>query len=172
MTTVFRHWMCQCVTIICLLIFFSICRGWKMYLEIEEASLKLKLFKWTFLSARNDNVGHIINQHDIHPSANKAKVIVDRKVPTSLDQVWSFLRLAGFYPSLPTSRRLLTLSLCWKKKDVPFIWTSAQDDIFRTLNRPFVEVPVLSLPDFDHAFIIHTDTCKVRPLCSSHAGES
>jgi len=60
------------------------------------------------------------------------------------------------------------------KKDVPFVWTSEQEEAFRRLKRCLTEAPILGMPTSDGTFIVDTDASNlgVGAVLSQQHGDS
>ncbi|KAI9557136.1 hypothetical protein GHT06_016943 [Daphnia sinensis] len=64
---------------------------------LKAANLKLKLKKCQFVQRAVNYLGHVISTDGIKPDPGKVDKIVNYKTPTSVDEVRSFLGLAGYY---------------------------------------------------------------------------
>ncbi|KZS07329.1 Uncharacterized protein APZ42_028972 [Daphnia magna] len=69
----------------------------EMFTLLKEANLKLKLKKCQFIKRSVNHLGHVISTDGIKPDPGKIDKIVNYKTPTSVDEVRSFLGLAGYY---------------------------------------------------------------------------
>lgn len=79
-------------------------------------------------------------------------------MPTNVDQLRSFLGLAGYYRKFrhdfsPKANTLFKLL----KKGVTFRWNNECQDSFNYLKDALVFSPVLVYPDFSKRFILQTD---------------
>ena len=78
--------------------------------------------------------------------------------PTNLDQVRSFLGLAGYYRRfIPNFSRISSPLVNLTKKGSKFSWTDKQEQSFSKLKKLLCTPPVLSYPQFDKCFILQTD---------------
>ena len=71
----------------------------------------------------------------------------------SSSQVRSFLGLARFYRCFVRDFSTIAAPLNeLTKKDVPFIWGTAQEEAFTVLKDKLTHAPLLQLPDFNKTF--------------------
>ncbi|KZS05780.1 Uncharacterized protein APZ42_030939 [Daphnia magna] len=68
----------------------------EIFTLLKEANLKLKLNKCQFIKRSVNYLGHVISTHGIKPDPGEIDKIVNYKTPTSVDEVRSFLGLAGY----------------------------------------------------------------------------
>ncbi|XP_045023691.1 uncharacterized protein K02A2.6-like [Daphnia magna] len=69
----------------------------KIFDLLKAANLKLKLKKCQFIKQSVNYLGHVILTDGIKPDPGKIDRIVNYKTPTSVDEIRSFLGLAGYY---------------------------------------------------------------------------
>ena len=78
--------------------------------------------------------------------------------PTNLQQVRSFLGLAGFYRRFVKDFSTIASPLhALSKNNAPFAWGPSQDTAFNDLKNLLTHAPMLALPNFDIPFEIHCD---------------
>jgi hypothetical protein len=89
---------------------------------------------------------------------SKVQDVLSWKAPMSVSDIWSFLRLVGYYRrfiegfskiSKPTTKLL--------KKDKQFKWTPACEANFQELKRRLMTASVLVMPDMEKLFSIYCD---------------
>ena len=110
----------------------------------ENALLVLtRLFSWAFLGYVDDS---------------KIEAIKTWPQPTNLQQVHSFLGLAGFYRCFVKDFSTIASPLhSLSKKNAPFVWGLSQDTAFNELKNFLTHAPVLALPNFDKSFEVRCD---------------
>ena len=90
----------------------------------------------------------------------KIDSIVHYKTPTSADEVWSFLGLAGYYrrfvKDFGTIARPLTLQTHKDAVKQNFTWATNDQEAFETLRTALVTPPILAYPDFGKEFLLFT----------------
>ncbi|XP_057744955.1 uncharacterized mitochondrial protein AtMg00860-like [Arachis stenosperma] len=79
---------------------------------------------------------------------SKIKAVVQWEPPTTITEVRSFLRLAGYYRRFIKGFSQIALPLTYlTRKEVPFIWTAECDRSFKMLKEKLTTAPVLVLPN-------------------------
>ncbi len=120
--------------------------------------MKLKLTKCEFLKPRIKFLGHEVDDIGIHTVDDKTVAVAKFPQPKTVENVRSFLGLAGYYrpfiKSFAARANPLTKLL---KKNEPFHWGSDQDNSFKDLKQALTHAPVLTFPDFKDPFVIYTD---------------
>lgn len=125
---------------------------------LQEANLKLKLSKCSFLNTSVDYLGHTVSADGILPNAGKVEAIQQFPVPRTVEQIKSFLGMAGFYRAFIEGFGKIAQPLTkLLRLNVDFVWGTEQEESFRQLQKCLIEAPVLKFPDFDLPFIVHTD---------------
>lgn len=126
--------------------------------RFQEAGLKLKLSKSSFLKKQVTFLGHKIDKDGIHTLDGKVSAVKAFPVPTDVDKIRSFVGLAGFYRQFIQNFSLIAQPLTHLlKKDVPFVWSTEQQSAFDTLKSALTSSPVLAFPNFEKEFILCTD---------------
>ncbi len=64
---------------------------------LQEVGLKLKLTKCKFLKPRIKFLGHEVDEQGIHTMDDKTAAVAQFPQPKIVENVWSFLGLAGYY---------------------------------------------------------------------------
>ena len=135
----------------------------KVFSLLQRANLKLKLKKCQFMKKSVDYLGHVISTEGIAPDPNKIDKIANYKVPISVDEVRSFLGLAGYYrrfvPNFGTIARPLTRKTHKDLEKEPFTWSEEDHKAFETLRTCLVTPPILAFPNFNLEFLLFTDAC-------------
>ncbi len=131
--------------------------------RLQEVGLKLKLTKCEFLKPRIKFLGHEVYEQNIHTVDEKTAAVAKFPQPKTVENVRSFLGLAGYYrpfiKNFAARANPLTQLL---KKDTPFHWGSEQEGSFQDLKHAFTHAPVLVFPNSDDPFVIFTDASGVR----------
>jgi hypothetical protein len=94
----------------------------------------------------------------VKPDPKKVEAVVRFPVPEKEKDVKASLGLTGYYrkfiPHFSTIVKPLTRLLM---KDIPWKWTSEEQESFDLLKSKLVEFPILQFPDFRQPFIVTTD---------------
>jgi hypothetical protein len=103
-------------------------------------------------------LGHVLSAKGIAVDPSKVKDILEWKSPTTVHQVRSFLRLAGYYCGF-----ILDFSKIVKpitgllKNDTKFDWSSKCNEAFEQLKLLLTTSPVLAQPDIEKLFDVYCD---------------
>ncbi len=93
-----------------------------VFQKLTQASLKVKLTKCELLKSGIEFLRHLVDGDGIHTVDSKITAVKNFPTPKSVENVHSFLRLAGYYrtfvKNLASIATPLTLLL---KKNVPFL---------------------------------------------------
>ena len=126
--------------------------------RFAKAGLKLKLSKCSFLKHQISFLGHSVDREGIHTLDDKIRAVCNFPTPENVDQIRSFIGLAGFYrqfiKGFSSIAQPLTALL---KKDTPFTWSEQQETAFASLKQALCNAPVLAFPDFSRDFTLCTD---------------
>ena len=103
-------------------------------------------------------LGFVVSSKGVHVDESKINAIKTWPQPTNLQQVRSFLGLAGFYRRFGKDFSTIALPLhALSKKNAPFVLGPSQDIAFNELKKLLSHAPVLALPNFEKPFEIHCD---------------
>ena len=133
-----------------------------VFIKLREAGLKIKLKKCNFLQSEVKYLGYELTDEGFKPQKEKVSAISEYPQPASVDDIRSFLGMAGYYriyiPNFSTIAKPLTNML---KKEAKFEWTGQCEVSFQTLKKLLISAPVLAYPDYKEPFIIETDASNV-----------
>jgi hypothetical protein len=111
-------------------------RDHKLYAKLSKCELWLDSVKF---------LGHTISKDDISVDPSKVQEVMDWKPPKTVQQIRSFLGLAGYY-----HRFILDFSRIAKpmtellNKGVKFVWSEECDQAFHTLRKHLTLAPVFT----------------------------
>ncbi|GBG64020.1 hypothetical protein CBR_g40266 [Chara braunii] len=126
--------------------------------RLRDDGFYAKLSKCIFAQAKVDFLRHQVSEHGLHMDDLKIQAIVDWPTPTSLPALRSFLVLTNYYgPFLKNYVQYSSQLTPLTRRRLPFHWTPAHEDAFRSLKRLVTSAPVLHLPDYSRPFIVTTD---------------
>ncbi len=129
-----------------------------VFQRLQEANLKVKLTKCEFLKSKIEFLGHAVDAQGIHALDDKVSAVKNFPQPKSVDNIRSFLWLAGYYRAFVKNFAALASPLTrMLKKDVEFHWGAAQAKSFKDLKQTLIQAPVLAFPDFSKSFEMYTD---------------
>jgi hypothetical protein len=111
-------------------------------------------------------LGHTISTEGISIDPTKVQEVMDWKPPTSVNQIHSFLGLAGYYhrfiPDFSKIAKTITELL---KKEVKFHWDDKCEEAFHTLRKLLTTTPVLAQLDSTQPFDVYCDASGTRLGC-------
>ncbi|KAF5454600.1 hypothetical protein F2P56_024252 [Juglans regia] len=101
----------------------------------------------------------------VYPS--KVEEVMDWKRSTTIQEIRSFLGLAGYYRRfVGRFSKLLSHLTTLTKKDVKLVWIERCERSFEELNKLSTTTPVLALQEPDKPFIVLSDTSKYSLGCA------
>jgi hypothetical protein len=103
-------------------------------------------------------LGQVVSPEGIVVDPGKVKEVLDRKPPTSMSEVQSFLGSAGYYRrSVPNFSKIAKPITELLKKGNKYIWSDACDEAFKFLKKLRTTSPTLTQPDNTKPFDIYCD---------------
>ena len=125
---------------------------------LRKESLYANMKKCTFGVDKVVFLGFVVSSKGVHVDETKIEAIKTWPQPTNLQQVRSFLGLAGFYRRFVKNFSTIVAPLhALSKKNAPFVWGSLQSTAFDELKSLLTHAPILALPNFDKTFEVHCD---------------
>ena len=125
---------------------------------LKKYDLYLKPEKCVFAQTSIKYLGIIIKDGHVMMDPAKVAGVTNWPTPCTVKQVQAFLGFCNFYCQFiidfsGLARPLFNLT----RKEIPFQWSSPQENAFCTLIRVFTTAPVLALPDHSKPFWLITD---------------
>ncbi len=135
-----------------------------VFKKLTQAGLKAKLTKCEFLKSRIKFLGHLVDGDGIHTVDSKITAVQKFPTPKSVENVRSFLSLAGYHRAFVKNFASIASPLTrLLKKDVPFLWNDAQQHSFTTLKDALTHAPI---PRLQVAFYhVHRRFCPWHRCC-------
>jgi hypothetical protein len=98
---------------------------------------------------------------------SKVKDIFEWNSPTTVQQVWSFLGLAGYYHRfIPDFSKIVKPITGLLKNDTKFDWSSKCNEAFEQLKVLLTTASVLAQPDIENPFDVYYDASGSRLRCA------
>ena len=116
----------------------------KVRQTLSDAGLRLRQDKCVFLAPSVTYLGHQIDTQGLHPVQEKIKALQEVPKPQNVSELKSYLGLLTYYsrflPNLSTALAPLYKLL---QRNVPWKWTSAQDQCFEKSKKMLLESQLL-----------------------------
>jgi hypothetical protein len=126
--------------------------------RLREHHLYAKLSKCDFWLKEIKFLGHTISQAGIAVDPDKVQEVMNWKPPTTVRQIRSFLRLAGYYQRfIPDFSRIAKPITELLKKEAKFVWGQMCEDAFHALRQRLTTALVLAQPDSSKPFDVYCD---------------
>jgi RNase H-like domain found in reverse transcriptase/Reverse transcriptase (RNA-dependent DNA polymerase) len=126
--------------------------------RLSKPSLKMKASKCELFREKVHFLGHVVSSSGMSADPEKIKVVASWPRPRDLHELRSFIGLASYYrrfilgfADLARPLHLLTV------KGQPFVWESAQENAFHTLEERLISAPILGSPTDTGQYVLDTD---------------
>jgi hypothetical protein len=138
----------------------------KVFKRLQKAGLQVNVGKSKFAVQELEYLGYWLTPNGIRPVAKKIETIKNLEHPKTIKQVRSFLGMINYYKDMwhQRSHRLapltdLTINKDGKqgKKRGPIVWEQIHQEAFEKIKQVITDQVMLSFPDFNKPFEIHTD---------------
>ena len=130
----------------------------RLFERLEQNGLKCNKSKCAFFQSEVEYLGHIISEHGLRPSNSGIDAIKQLPRPKDLQQLQSFLGKINYYNKfIPNFSQLSAPLNMLRKKDVPFIWSTAQEQVFMKLKAAIIDATKLVHFNQDLPIILATD---------------
>ncbi|KAA0050727.1 pol protein [Cucumis melo var. makuwa] len=127
-------------------------RANKLYAKFSKCEFWLK--KVTFL-------GHVVSSEGVSVDPAKIEAVTNWPRPSTVNEIRSFLGLAGYYRRFVEDFSRITSPLTQlTRKGTPFVWSPACESSFQEIKQKLVTAPVLTVPDESGSFVIYSDASK------------
>ncbi|XP_042423149.1 uncharacterized protein LOC122010720 [Zingiber officinale] len=125
---------------------------------LRRECLYAKFSKCAFWLSSVGFLGHIVSSSGISVDPQKIEAVTSWEQPKSVQEIRSFLGLAGYYRRFVEGFSSIALPLTQlTRKGVKFCWTESCETSFQELKRRLISAPILVLPSGDDGFILYTD---------------
>ena len=125
---------------------------------LRNAGFKIRLDKCKFIKEKMKYLGFIVSNEGISPDPKGIQPILNYKAPKNIDQLRSFLGMAGYYRKFVQNFADIAHPLtALTKKETAWKWGPEQEKAFQTLKTRLTTPPILRYPDFTREFTIQTD---------------
>ena len=146
-----------------------------VFRRLQEQGIKLSPSKCSMFQKRVKYVGHVVSAAGVEPDDDKIAKVKEWPIPTNSEEVRRFLGFVGYYRRFIKNFSMIARPLTSlipttakskktgkKKTKMPlWIWEKEQQQAFESLRESLSSASILSYPDFDLPFEVHTDASSV-----------
>jgi len=126
--------------------------------RLSQHGLTAKMSKCHFAYNELKFLGHIISNGTIRPDPEKVRGISEFPVPTSVEQLRSFLGLSNYYRKFIKDFALIARPLYrLTRRGVDWQWGDAEQQAFTQLKQQLLSPNCLHSPNYDLPFVLQTD---------------
>ena len=134
--------------------------------RLQSAGLQVNLPKSKIAVTELEYLGYWLTPKGIRPMAKKVEAIKNLQAPKTVKQVRSFLGMVNYYKDMWQHRSHLLAPLTdltankdgsTGKKRGPIKWEQIHQEAFDKIKQAITDEVMLSFPDFNKPFEIHTD---------------
>ena len=131
--------------------------------RLQKAGLKVNAKKSFFGRHELEYLGYWITRGGVMPIPKKVQAIQDIATPTTKKQLRRFIGMVNYYRDMWV-RRSETLAplTSLTSKDVKWEWTEVHQQAFDKMKKIVAREVLLSYPDFNDVFEIHTDASATQ----------
>ena len=126
--------------------------------KLQEKGLKVNANKCSFAQDKLEYLGYLITRKGIKPIAKKIEAMKRIKPPTNKKQNRSFIGMINYYRDMWKHRSVILEPLtALTSSKVKWKWTEIEQKAFDKMKDILSKEVMLSYPDFNKPFTIHTD---------------
>ncbi|KAL4033097.1 hypothetical protein IC575_006183 [Cucumis melo] len=112
---------------------------------LRDNKLYAKFSKCEFWLKQVSFLGHVVSKAGVSVDPAKIEAVIGWTRPSTVNEVRSFLGLAGYYRRFVEDfSRIATPLTQLTRKGAPFVWSKACEDSFHNLKQKLVTAPVLT----------------------------
>ena len=133
----------------------------EIFEALQVMDLKIKVSKYEFFKKHISYLGFLIGETGIHCDRSKVEAINKITTPMSIEEVLQFNGMCSYYRKFMS--HYSDISKCFNditRKGAIFNWTKECDAAFKLLKEKLMEDPVLTSPQVDKDYVIHSDASK------------
>ncbi len=141
--------------------------------RLAEAGLKINASKSSFCKDELVYLGYLINREGVRPTMKKVEAIRNIATPKTRKQLRSFIGMVNYYRDMwPKRSHILAPLSALTSSKVKWEWTLEHQSAFDATKVAIAQETLLTYPDFNKPFVIHTDASKVQlGACISQDGK-
>lgn len=131
--------------------------------RLREQGLTAKPSKCQFAMQQCVYLGHVVGSGQVRPETDKLQAVETFPIPTTKQQVRSFLGLTGYYRRFIPGYASIAVPLTDRTRKTAanrVQWDEHCDKAFRELKHRLCQAPVLWSPNFSLPFVVQTDASE------------
>jgi hypothetical protein len=126
--------------------------------HLVTANLTLNLKKCQFMTQTFSYLGHLIDQHGIHPNPDKVAALRQLSPPTNRQQLMQFLGLANWFKRfIPNLAQMASTLYPLVSKQATWTWTVQEQTAFDQIKTSLTSNACVKFPDFTKTFVLVCD---------------
>ncbi len=131
--------------------------------RLSAAGLKVNATKSHFCCNELEYLGYLVNREGIRPTMKKVEAITKIATPTTRKQLRSFIGMVNYYRDMwPKRSHLLAPLSALTSSKAKWNWTEECQKSFDQIKAMIARETLLTYPDFNKPFEIHTDASQVQ----------
>lgn len=146
--------------------------------KLQQANLTINFEKTQFFRESLKYLGYVVDSQGLRTDPEKVEAISNYPTPTNKKEVKRFLGTASWYrrfvPNFSAIAGPLNKLTSNKKGAPSFSWTDEASSSFNKLKQSLISCPVLSCPNYQLPFEVHTDASNYgigAMLCQNISGK-
>ncbi|KAL4021165.1 hypothetical protein IC575_019956 [Cucumis melo] len=125
---------------------------------LRDNKLYAKFSKCEFWLKHVSFLGHVVSKAGVSVDPAKIEAVTSWPRPSTVNEVRSFLGLAGYYRRFVENFSRIATPLTQLTRKV--VWSKACEDSFQKLKQKLVTAPILTIPDGFGSFVIYSNASK------------
>ena len=126
--------------------------------RLKDTGLKVNGLKSFFGRSEIEYLGYMLTRNGVKPVQKKVDAILSIAPPKNIKQLRSFLGMVNYYRDMWMRRsHILTPLTALLRKNAKWQWTNVEQTAFDNMKRVIAKKTVLTYPNFNEPFEIHTD---------------
>ena len=131
--------------------------------RLREAGLKVNAKKSIFGTDEMEYLGYWVTRNGIQPVSKKVQAIMNLETPKTKRQVRRLIGMVNYYRDMWHHRSHILAPLTkLTSKITPWKWTSVEQEAFEQIKKVVSRETLLSFPNFEETFDIHTDASDTQ----------
>ena len=126
---------------------------------LQKHGLKINVTKSKFFTNEVKYLGHIFNDTGVHTNPEKVRAILNAPSPSNIKQLQAFIGLCTYYHRfIPCFSDVMSPLYELLKKNVPYVWGTAQQISFDRVKSLFKSCNILQMFNPNLPIIVETDS--------------